>query len=424
MRYNPVIVVLILSVLFIVSAEIVPLVRDHVFVPLLVLLIVCGLFLAKRQRADAILVGCILLWYIAAKLLFPSLDNSTLVLRASAILSFCILTLVLLIGPWSFFSKRVLSWYHYRRHLGVSALLVAYLHVALVMTTYYNLSVDQALQNSFTVFGLSAFMIMLWLGVTSWDLVQKKVKPWMWGSLHSVLLLLYIALIYKWFAIQKNDSFTPIFLAWMGLFIIYWIASSPLVIRFVMKTKPFGWKQVHSLVHVAYGSLVLHVFFGILLQKEWGIKIMFFSFPVIVYLSHASGWLKRVIDDHYVRQNNRTISRTIMESGKQFIGVARLDQLKQGKGKKVLIGGKPIALFMHNNEVRAVSDVCAHQKGPLHKGRILGEFVECPWHHWTYNLKDGCGPPGFHDCVPCYPVKVVEGVVFVAEQPVTKVTHS
>jgi nitrite reductase/ring-hydroxylating ferredoxin subunit len=58
-----------------------------------------------------------------------------------------------------------------------------------------------------------------------------------------------------------------------------------------------------------------------------------------------------------------------------------------------------------------MSNVCAHQGGPLGEGRIVGGCVTCPWHGFQYQAKDGCAPPPFTEKLPTYRVRVVKGRV-------------
>jgi nitrite reductase/ring-hydroxylating ferredoxin subunit len=51
-----------------------------------------------------------------------------------------------------------------------------------------------------------------------------------------------------------------------------------------------------------------------------------------------------------------------------------------------------IAIFLHDGQLRAISDICNHRGGPLSEGRLHGEFVMCPWHAWEYSVVTGKGP--------------------------------
>ena len=65
-----------------------------------------------------------------------------------------------------------------------------------------------------------------------------------------------------------------------------------------------------------------------------------------------------------------------------------------------------VALFLHDGQVCAISNVCNHKGGPLCEGARRGEFVTCPWHGWEYSVVTGRGPEGYEgDQVPVYPVE-------------------
>ena len=62
--------------------------------------------------------------------------------------------------------------------------------------------------------------------------------------------------------------------------------------------------------------------------------------------------------------------------------------------------------------MNAIGAVCSHAGGPLHKGRLLGDEVECPWHGSRFCLTDGSvrrGPATYPQ--PAYEVQVSGGQV-------------
>ena len=56
-------------------------------------------------------------------------------------------------------------------------------------------------------------------------------------------------------------------------------------------------------------------------------------------------------------------------------------------------GGERIAVFRDGTQVGALSNLCAHQNGPLGEGRVIDGCVTCPWHGYQYRPEDGCSPP-------------------------------
>ena len=57
--------------------------------------------------------------------------------------------------------------------------------------------------------------------------------------------------------------------------------------------------------------------------------------------------------------------------------------------------GERIAVFRDGLRIGAVSNLCAHQNGPIGEGRIIDGCITCPWHGFQYRLEDGCAPPPF-----------------------------
>ena len=85
---------------------------------------------------------------------------------------------------------------------------------------------------------------------------------------------------------------------------------------------------------------------------------------------------------------------------------------------KFYINKKSIAVFKNNGNFYAVSNVCCHQKGPIYKGKINYGTVECPWHYWVYNIKDGKFLGKENICLPVYETKVKDNILFVSAEPV------
>lgn len=77
-----------------------------------------------------------------------------------------------------------------------------------------------------------------------------------------------------------------------------------------------------------------------------------------------------------------------------------------------------IAVFFHDGQFRAISNICNHKGGPLCEGRLRDEFVMCPWHGWEYSVITGKGPEGYdEEQVPVFAIEVREDGVYVATPP-------
>jgi len=73
--------------------------------------------------------------------------------------------------------------------------------------------------------------------------------------------------------------------------------------------------------------------------------------------------------------------------------------------------GERIAVFRDGNQIGALTNLCAHQNGPLGEGRIINGCVTCPWHGYEYRLEDGCAPPPFTEKLATYRVRLRDGLI-------------
>ena len=80
-------------------------------------------------------------------------------------------------------------------------------------------------------------------------------------------------------------------------------------------------------------------------------------------------------------------------------------------------GGERIAEFRDGAQIGALTNLCAHQNGPIGEGRIINGCVTCPWHGYEYRLADGCAPPPFTEKLATYPVRIRDGIVEVDPKP-------
>jgi nitrite reductase/ring-hydroxylating ferredoxin subunit len=90
------------------------------------------------------------------------------------------------------------------------------------------------------------------------------------------------------------------------------------------------------------------------------------------------------------------------------------DELSGPPLRRIKAANRELAISLKDGKFGAVSNICNHVGGPLGEGRLDGDYIVCPWHHWKFHRCSGVGEPGFEgDRVPAYPVKVENGRVLV-----------
>jgi nitrite reductase/ring-hydroxylating ferredoxin subunit/multimeric flavodoxin WrbA len=92
---------------------------------------------------------------------------------------------------------------------------------------------------------------------------------------------------------------------------------------------------------------------------------------------------------------------------------------------RAVVSGEPVVVTHLNGVFGVLAGTCNHAGGPLAEGRLDGEYVVCPWHHWKFHCRTGLGEPGFEaDAVPRYDVKVENAHLLVSPAPVTPRTYA
>lgn len=94
--------------------------------------------------------------------------------------------------------------------------------------------------------------------------------------------------------------------------------------------------------------------------------------------------------------------------------VATAEELRDGEMKQISAAGAEILLARVKGNYHAVAAHCTHYGAPLVDGVINGARIVCPWHHACFNATTGDleEPPAL-DSLPCFPVRVEDGKVFV-----------
>jgi nitrite reductase (NADH) small subunit len=99
---------------------------------------------------------------------------------------------------------------------------------------------------------------------------------------------------------------------------------------------------------------------------------------------------------------------------RKWYPVAKLEEIPQREGKKILWNQLEVALFNINETYLAIDNRCPHKQGPLSDGLVAGNSVFCPLHNWKIDLGTGCALSGGKGQVKSYPVKVASGMIYIA----------
>lgn len=282
-------------------------------------------------------------------------------LRATGACAFLMLTVILCIGPLARLNPRFLLLLYNRRHFGVLTFLVAAVHFCLLL---------------------------------SWYLVQGNL-----GNLAAELT--------KWSDYGKflEFPFKALGIAALAVLFVMAATSHDYWLAFL---SPRIWKALHMALYGAYGLVVMHVALGAM-QDDTTIVIpgmLIVGFGTVAALHLWASWRERTLD------------RGAMPGPDGWLTVGPPQSIPQQRARIVAApGGERIAVFRDGEQIGALTDLCAHQNGPIGEGCIIDGLVTCPWHGYQYQLKDGCAPPPFTEKLATYRVRLRAGVIEVDPRP-------
>jgi nitrite reductase/ring-hydroxylating ferredoxin subunit/DMSO/TMAO reductase YedYZ heme-binding membrane subunit len=330
-----------------------------------------GLRAVQWNRAkflyDGILIVCVALYiagYVAIgygsdppKKLADAVD---LWIRATGSCAFFMLTIILSIGPLARLDPRFLLLLYNRRHFGVFTFFVALAHFAFMLDWYL---VQNALPN-------------LWAELTKWPDYAKFIDfPFKALGLVALVILFLLA--------ATSHDFWLMFLT------------------------PRVWKLLHMSLYVAYGIVVMHVALGHMQDERSPLVplMLIGGFGTVAVLHLLAGWRERKGDD------------AVGVPGR-WLAVGPPAAIPD-KGARIVAspGGERIAVFRDGSQVGAITNLCAHQNGPLGEGRIIDGCITCPWHGHQYRLADGCAPPPYTEKLVTYRVRLMRGLIEVDPTP-------
>jgi nitrite reductase/ring-hydroxylating ferredoxin subunit len=73
----------------------------------------------------------------------------------------------------------------------------------------------------------------------------------------------------------------------------------------------------------------------------------------------------------------------------EFVEVAKVHEITDGKMKNVEVEGKEVFLANVNGKFYAMSDRCGHMNAPLSMGNLKENIVTCPFHGARFDVTTG-----------------------------------
>ena len=320
---------------------------------------------------DAILFVAIVVYILIFIRLAPNFqpaaalpDDATIRMRAYGSCAFILLTLILCIGPLARLDERFLPMLYNRRHFGVLTAVVAAMHANAVLGWYFAFSpLDPYLAalSSNTSYGQLLGFPFEALGIAA-------------------LIILFVL------AATSHD---------------FWLSF----------LTPPVWKALHMSVYIAYLLIIAHVALGGLQSSvNPALPALVGVSAVLVCVLHvAAGVRENVID--------RAIARSDGSPG-PWIFACTVDDIPEDCAKVVSLDtSEKVAIFRYDGKLSAVTNLCAHQNGPLGEGRVIDGCITCPWHGFQYRPEDGCAPPPFTEKLATYRLKLEGSRVYLDPDP-------
>lgn len=103
-----------------------------------------------------------------------------------------------------------------------------------------------------------------------------------------------------------------------------------------------------------------------------------------------------------------------------------MEEIPPGSTRFFCPGEEPVILANWRGEIHALSGICPHKNNPLEGATLWENLLDCPWHHFQYDVRTGENhfpknvyPADYrrlHSQLPPlkkYPVEIREGEIWV-----------
>ena len=72
-----------------------------------------------------------------------------------------------------------------------------------------------------------------------------------------------------------------------------------------------------------------------------------------------------------------------------FVKLARVEEVPPGQTKYLGLKSGPLILANFEGRIYALSGICPHQHNPLEGATLWGPLIDCPWHHFQFDCRNG-----------------------------------
>ena len=69
--------------------------------------------------------------------------------------------------------------------------------------------------------------------------------------------------------------------------------------------------------------------------------------------------------------------------------VARTADIPPGEARFFCVDGRPLMLAHWSGQFFALDGLCPHKGFELHGAMLWDHLLECPWHHYQYDIRTG-----------------------------------
>ncbi len=119
------------------------------------------------------------------------------------------------------------------------------------------------------------------------------------------------------------------------------------------------------------------------------------------------------------RSDERTRADHEADATARWTPVGAVDDFPEGEHICLDAAGKPLVLFHIDGTFYAIANECPHAGLPIGEGERRGMVITCPYHGYTYHIRNGRNIDYPYDEPPArtYPVRVADGRVEVDLAP-------